>query len=239
MRQAHPACITVLPCCFLLPCLQVPTCHPLAAPLLAPCQTHCWVASWRLQAGSRGEFCACYLPCWSATAALPPAAPSVLKASCVRACRPAVTLVSHRWQRVLYTEPSRWRQLQLSAPKSGEASISGWDKTRWLANKLRLAQRVSGLAITASVIVAGILPLTEGVSFSADFTGLAVSVFQLLQPRQLMDLAIVWNSSETWPEAVLHAAARLMGLTKLQLSGKQVPQAAALTLGSLPQTVQP
>ena len=48
------------------------------------------------------------------------------------------------------------------------------------------------------------------------------------------ELAITWRSLQ-WPEAVLHAAARFTGLTKLQLGGQQVPQAAAITLASLPQ----
>ena len=156
---------------------------------------------------------------------------------CARACRPAVTLVSRRWQRVFYAEPDVWRSLQFSYLLPTSIANAGHDllpssATDWLASKLRLTKRVASLVTAAAVYGSGYRP-----GFCQMFTTSAageatVDILQLLQPSKLMELAIPWRSE--WPEAVLHAAARLTGLTKLQLSSWRVPQAAAITLRSLP-----
>ena len=103
---------------------------------------------------------------------------------CVRACRPALTLVSQRWQRVFYAEPGLWSHLRLEPRILHNAS-----QERWRANTLRLVQRVAGVVTAASFSC----PPNEGFTMMlwsmAVFKGLVTDVLSLLQPNTLTQLA--------------------------------------------------
>ena len=139
------------------------------------------------------------------------------------------------WSAVFYGEPGLWCNLQFSdCPPPGILN-AGHDLALssiadWLAGVQHLT-KLSASVVTAAAVCGGRFQYWPGFwqQFTTSASGEAtVDILQLLQPSMLMELAITWRSLQ-WPEAVLQAAARFTGLTKLQLGGQQVPQAAAIT----------
>lgn len=136
---------------------------------------------------------------------------------CYHPCRPSVTLVCKRWNRVFYSEPRLWRAYRLAGPPAAAwEALAPEGRERWLAVKCEQLQRVAGLVVEAEFDCTDELlqlqrqPLGRSGSGSTGGSQLA-ALLALLPPAALTRLALRGPRPLEWQpvpaDPVLQAAA--------------------------------
>lgn len=155
-------------------------------------------------------------------AALQP--PPPISPALIPALQAAITLVSHRWHHVFYSEPALWRSLELSAASLDKAAEAG-QAQQWFAIKANLLRRVGNFVQHLSFsqmleeesrgesdgIVLDMQQLAAGIA--AEWR-LSSSVLAHLSPRTLQSLRLEWATVDAAAAAALE---RLTSLTQLQI----------------------
>lgn len=115
-------------------------------------------------------------------------------------CRPATSLVSKRWNRLVFTEPALWRLFELSSA-SLAALADPAQQGRWFDCKLRLLQRVAPLVQSFAISDdCNLLLQTQQQLLPARWLD---QLLQLLQPESLYALVL----DGRWPPYAEIAAA--------------------------------
>lgn len=167
--------------------------------------------------------------------------------------RPAVTLVSQRWRRVFYSEPTLWQWLAVTAAPFPAHPRDTDGEALWLANKQALLDRVAPLVHTAVLRDGGNSnPLQLGSLIrhlqQAPLTQLTIELYRLTEEavvamgslQQLTSLALTSQMLPPVPARLTTATrlaqlpARLPHLRSLTIEAAELPEAAVDSLLALP-----
>lgn len=123
-------------------------------------------------------------------------------------CRLRISIVSHRWQNILYSTPALWRSAWVEWAARPGAPIAD------LQLKLAAVRRVSPFVESLEWrVYAG-----EGRSYeSAAARDSLVPLLADLQPSQLTELQL--NELQSWPAGATRALQRLSRLDQLEMGG--------------------
>ncbi len=158
--------------------------------------------------------------------------------------QPVLTLVSHRWHRVFYSEPALWWSLELTAESLDKVDVDS-QAEEWFAAKASLLRRIGRFVqrlCYSQMLEDDTYPgADDGISIDAEQVAadwgaewqLGSSVLAHLSPATLQSLRLEWAPADAATAAALQ---RWSGLTQLQIRCRgNLPSSLPVALPSLPQ----
>lgn len=130
-------------------------------------------------------------------------------------CSPAVTLVSHAWHDVFYSEPALWGAFRLGRFATPPLSnVPAWRHTEWLAAKLGLLRRVAPLVTAVEIHE---LDRLQAAAASSSLPGWVEELLSLPYPDALRQLELTsWSAvgpAAGLPPALLARFSNMRSLT--------------------------